>query len=452
MSGKPYNHIEEKIKEAASNYDTSFSEPAWEKMSALLDKEGNRRRPVAWWLFSLVLLCAVGGYLWMYTGKNSKHPTTVGQTSSEKYKAAILPDEVKQKNTASDYVSTILEKDKADPKNKVAPANENKSTSSSIQPVKNKSAAQAFSNKNENASGRHVLTFHRKGKVKTSVTNANPETLPEINETNELQKNEAVPLANDAAKKEVNAEPVPEANLQAATATTENVNKVSPDKPIDIAKTDTSKKQTAIQKNNRHISHFYFLAIAGVEAASVKFLSFAESKFRPVYGVGVGYQFSKKFSVQTGFYAGQKKYTAGPKDYTFKENSYLNGVKLKNVGAVCTVYEIPLVFRYSFLQKKSVQYFATTGLSSYIMKKEAYRYDYWRYNTLYSSNYAYRGNSHLLSSFTFSAGIEKEISKRLSLIVSPSFSIPFSGVGDGKIKLFSAGMQAGLKFQPSAKK
>ena len=126
-------------------------------------------------------------------------------------------------------------------------------------------------------------------------------------------------------------------------------------------------------------------------------------------------------------------------------------VQITKVNAACLVYEIPLTVKYNFIQKPATAYYAAMGISSYIMKKEDYNYYYTRNSVYHETFWEYTGNKNLFSILTFSAGIERKLSSTISLLAEPSFSVPISGVGDGRVKLFSTALQIGLKYQPSKK-
>ena len=162
----------------------------------------------------------------------------------------------------------------------------------------------------------------------------------------------------------------------------------------------------------------------------------------------LGFDITKKISVQSGFYANKKKYIAGPSDYNVKAGSYWSTVPITKVEAACLIYEVPIGVQYRFLQKKSFNAYVGAGISSYIMKTEDYNYFYTRYNREYSKAYTYSGNKHLFSTALFSTGIEKNITKKIAFQLEPSVSMPLKGVGDGDIKLFSTALLFGIKYLP----
>ena len=194
----------------------------------------------------------------------------------------------------------------------------------------------------------------------------------------------------------------------------------------------------------------YVIAVAGAEANGVKL--FSADKITGRYGLGLGYNLNKNLSVQAGFYVSNKKYAATGGDYKTKPGSYWNTVDIKSIEANCRVYEIPISLTYNFPAGKKLSVFASAGLSSYIMKKEDYHFYYERYGMPYWADAYYKGNKNLFSVLRVSAGIEKKINNRFSIIASPGVSIPLSGVGDGQVKLYSADISIGLKFYPFQKK
>ena len=85
------------------------------------------------------------------------------------------------------------------------------------------------------------------------------------------------------------------------------------------------------------------------------------------------------------------------------------------------------------------------------MKRENYRYYYFHNSdTLKSYQMAVPPgeNKHVLSVADFSMGYERKLTQAISFRAEPYLKIPIAGVGEGKVKLISAGLQLGLKLQP----
>ncbi|MFT3680335.1 MAG: outer membrane beta-barrel protein [Ferruginibacter sp.] len=450
MNKKPFEHIEDKIKEAAESYQPPYQEEAWDKMNALLDKEeGKKRRVIFWWMPVLLLLLAGGGY-WYFNKDHKKEniasapvkQNATGTTTSGGSESPGTSSSQTQKHLpASSGQSRMADNT---PANTATPITGAGSTikGSTINP----------SAKTGRSAAKRV---QHKGKL-TSQAVTNIETLQD--EMDESKENNEQPDITTAINKPGNKNEINNTvNKKTDSLSNSNKNIITPntiavtekknEKPVE------TKKQASKKTNeNSKLSRFYFIATLGAEAASVKFLSFENSKLAPSYGIGIGYQLSKHLSVQTGFYAGPKKYIAGHGDYHPKAGSYWSQVYIKKVDANCMVFEIPIAVNYSFLQRSTTSWFVTGGISSYIMKKEQYKYEYMRNYTPYSGAYNYTGNKNLFSVITLAAGFEKSISKKFALRAGPTIGIPISGVGEGSIKLFSAGLHAGIRFQPPSKK
>ena len=429
MEKKQFDYIENRIREAAENSEPAFDEYAWEKMEARLNKEDNRRRRyLLWWfLLPLVFISAGTGYYFL---KNKPAETKNVQHAS------INSNEdksIKKKNISAEKIPTINE--------------DNTSNKINVDIKKNIVLTQATrqlpASNNDIATGditNNSDPYHRFKKGKLS-SKTNPGEVVDIN-THSYEV--------DSSNFILDKTPVDKLTADSSVVIVSDtvIQKDSLKNTATINLPDSSKKD-AIKKAVP--SRFYFLASVAADIGSVKFLSLQNSKLTPKIGIGIGYQLSKKLSVQTGFYAGRKKYIAGPEDYNPKSGSYWDMVQIVKVNASCLVYDIPLTVRYNIIQKPTIDYFATAGFSSYIMKKEDYVYDYTYNNMPYHSSWTYTGNKHFFSVFNISVGIEKKLSPYFSLLAEPYVGIPLSGVGDGNVKLYSAGLQVGLKYNPYRK-
>ncbi len=435
MDKKQFDYIENRIREAAENSEPAFDEYAWAKMEARLNKEDNRRhRYLLWWfLLPLVFISAGTGYYFL----KNKSPETknVQHARINSNEDNIEDKSVKEKNVSAEKVPTISE--------------DNPNIKINVDVKKNKSSTQ--STRQLPVSNNNIVTwdvtynsnnYHRfkKGKL---FSKTNPGEIADINAHSSEVDSSNIILDTTAINK-ITADTSIVILSDTVTQKDSLKNTIVVNLP-DSSKKDNLKKSTS--------SRFYFLASVAADIGSVKFLSFQNSQLTPKIGIGIGYQLSKKLCVQTGFYAGEKKYVAGPNDYTAKYGTYYDTVDIVKVNANCLVYDIPITLRYDFLQKPTIKYYTTIGISSFIMKREDYYYYYnYRYNGMpHEHAYQYTGNKNLFSVFNFSIGLEKKLSPYFSLLAEPYFSIPLSGVGEGSVKLYSAGLQVGLKYTPYRK-
>jgi hypothetical protein len=130
-------------------------------------------------------------------------------------------------------------------------------------------------------------------------------------------------------------------------------------------------------------------------------------------------------------------YTSGP--YTSKV-SFLDGD--------CRVLDIPVNITYYLPLRTRTTFFATAGLSSYIMLKEKYTYTVTANNHdyYYSEDYT-RKNNEWFSMLNLSIGIQRQIGERFWLQAEPFLKAPLSGIGEGKVDLVSMGAFFTIKYQ-----
>jgi hypothetical protein len=460
MSKKQFDHIEDRIREAAANSEPAFDEQAWAAMELRLNKEDKRRRFVFWW-FALPVLFIAGASVLFFYNKPASENSVAGKNSKN-----IIVANQHETGVKITEQSTVIAQDKDVKKDNIPPPEDAMKHDQQKEIVIEETSAIK----------KPVTSVDKVKHYGTKNNFFNPTVAGQANETSLVVNKKAKKIAASKKQKiasqisggaigEENDVAIKEQPPVVISTTAPNVISKQDAKPVfakDSAKPKDSLKNSIakIETGNKpkqkstspSVSRFYFLASAGGEIGSVKMLGFKNNPVTGKFGAGIGYQLSKKMSVQTGFYAGTKKYLAGPGDYKAKAGSYWNMVQIVKVNAACLVYDIPVTVRYNFLQKAGINYFATAGLSSYIMKKEDYDYYYIRNNMPHESAYSYTGNKSAFSVLNFSAGIEKKLSPSFSLQLEPMLSIPLSGVGDGQVKLFNAALQFSIKYQPIKKR
>jgi hypothetical protein len=232
---------------------------------------------------------------------------------------------------------------------------------------------------------------------------------------------------------------------------------------ISKADTATNKKQavtekakdpslTASGKDKKKPSKGFFnnfgITLAG--GADMSYVSISNpGKVTFLYGAGLSYTVAKRITVRAGFNITKKIYSATPAEYN--ATIYPN---LDKINGNCKVYELPLSINYNFGQRKKHNWTAGAGISSYLMKKEYYNYEY---KTTAGQYYYYNRtvdneNKHYFSVLTVSGGYQYNLNNHFSLMAEPYMKIPLKGVGYGKIKLNSAGLLMTVTVKPFAKR
>lgn len=451
-SKKPFDHIEEKIKQAAENSMPAFDEKAWQAMEAKLDKDKRKRRPLLWWFILPLVLAGAWGIYYMNNSEKEISNSTV----------EAKPDRPEKNSSLQDLSNTVMVPSEEEQGSKTitsekaaeATAKTTIGTGTKKLPVSEPGfAGNIVANNKKPLAKRHSVSGNKKGKVNAIVTDAEPGSM----EVNHIPGNETVDVKEEVI---ANNQPVQAAEQidggksdEPSTPKADLIAKAE-EKPVvqtGELKKDEKAPETKKETNKQQYKGLYLLAAGGADAGNTRLLSLNNSKVTAKYGIGIGWQFNKRWSVQTGFYATNKKYVAGPGDYKIKPGSPMGTYPIEKIKAACLVYEIPVSVRYNIVNRSSLALYATAGAASYIMQKEKYDCVYRYANYVYEQEWQYSGNRHLFSTAVFSLGIEKPLSSKLSLLAEPSVSIPLSGVGDGRMNIFSSAALLGVKYYPFKK-
>ena len=472
----PFEEFDNKLREAADNHHPGYDEKAWSKMNQLLDRHLPQQKKDRKGLLLLLLLFAVlaaGGYSYFYSGSQPSSNETIAVNGTDhktgQPESPVKPatPEIPGKKTSASSLSSVKEApvtnhenkplstpDKQDYQSaprysKLSPVNINQ------EPLILKKGS-ASKKPDSFKKGRNQSSFTAKnpyplpGKT-TAVTNAN-DPAPSINlfekkSTGKTETNTTDTITGSAALPSDNTKAEDNKDIHDAAATLINQNEAAI--TVDSAK-NISEKENPLAKKPKKESKIFFLLSGGVDISAVKW---NPGKPEAVYGVGAGYKISDRVAVRTGFYAARKVYTAKAGEYTGAALNYYPN--LKSVDGDCLVYEIPVIVDYSFNSSKNHSWFIGAGLSSLLMKRETYNY-YYKPN--YSQTYIYKErtitnqNKHYFSVADISGGYTLQLDKKLSLRAEPYLRIPLTGIGNGSVKLNSAGILFSAIIHPFNKK
>jgi hypothetical protein len=164
-------------------------------------------------------------------------------------------------------------------------------------------------------------------------------------------------------------------------------------------------------------------------------------------GITVQYRFNQRLSVSTGLIRSEVRYSARGRDYDPPVYWPSNSAP-EHMSAVCLLVDIPVTLRYDVLLFSGSRFFATAGLSSYIMLNEAYnfRYDGYASGQLESWN-GKTGTRHWLSNAGFSVGYELDVHPNWSILAEPFIAVPLREVGWGNVRLYSVGSYLSVRYR-----
>lgn len=449
MNKKPYNEIEAQIKAAASQWEPDWDEHAWKQMEAMLNEDDEHKKPVAWWRFILPVFI-VGGLITFFivnssnqnkktaqtittnAGQASKEKQNINTSDSDKQPTQALVTESAPKTSAITTNNSSLTQ-QHNP-SKIFPSTKNKNRnqySSAAYPL-----AEPINNANQQS-------FTDKSKTQASIVSPTatadlfPEQAPAIEDSSiALKLTQEQPLKSD---------------LNAVQKLADSIQQNSTHKPIDTVQQQMKRQmpptssRLAKTKSNQNEKGFTLTLHAGVESNGTQFPG--TNKLAPRAGLMAGYFLNSRWSINAGFFASNKKYIAGPNDYKAKPGSYWSTVQITKIDANCRVFEIPLAVQYHFAASSKHKSYAGLGLSSFIMDKEDYNYDYIRYNNPYHASAQYKGNKHWFSVLRLYGGLQKNIAPNILLTVQPGLAIPLAGVGEGQIKLYASELLLGIQYR-----
>ena len=182
--------------------------------------------------------------------------------------------------------------------------------------------------------------------------------------------------------------------------------------------------------------------------------SFAQSKLGTNIGLTFAVGISRKLTVTTG-----ALYSVKP--YATNFNNYRNGVKWpvspQAVTADCRMFDIPLNVSYQVYHRNQNKLSFGTGLSSYLMLHESYKFEYGTSSiaSSYSSSSSATGPStinvanpgkYFFGVVNLNATYEHQINSKVGISIQPYMKIPLSNIGYSQVKLQSTGVAVGLSW------
>jgi hypothetical protein len=417
--------MDEALCQAAENYEVDAGKAAdWNAVynavhgperTKPVEEKKKKRRFIYWWL----LLIPLG---WIANTQFNKFNDTYIKTETKKPVAVeqkVTPNKQSsaQGNVAVDTTNTIAAnkyKSKSNLNNKTFVQ-----TNTSQQLISNNNFDDTLKNESSLLQSQELLKNQRQPEVPEQnklseqnkfngidvINSANPNSNPSINQ----QKNNSGALNNDTAAKQPNA-------------------------------AKNAKTSIKLKKSNSH--YFYAGLMVGADLSFVKFQNMCPVGYNT--GLMAGYKFNK-LSIESGLYFVKKNYyTAG--EYFDKTGiPYFTNAEVLSVEGYCNMFEIPLNVKYDISEKKNHAWFITAGVSSYLMNKEFYNYDYIKDGTQhYGSRAYYHASQNFFSVLNLSAGYQLKTGNKTNLRIEPYFKAPLTGVGTGKLSISSMGINAGI--------
>jgi hypothetical protein len=457
-----FEDFDKKIKEAADQHYPAYDEKAWKKMETLLDvylprQKDDRRRII--FLLLLFFLLSGGILLWITAPRK-----TLNKPVAASNKSILQSPDASSQNGASSKSNVVIER------------RDNKTI---VSPDKiNNSAKSAYHRLDEKVTGKETAVNAIgviNDRLKRVELNTNREREEINNESGaekiagdrgiEKEKEKGIDKASKNKPRNSISEDFSKTNISTNIADkksvvdsgdkTSDANKTDVGKPIISSpmasenkkqddKATSARDQKSIKKSRPLPLGISVSSGMDVSAVGTKYVG----KAKLLYGAGLSYGI-KRIVLRTGIYFSRKIYSTEPDEYHLP-NGWPNYYDLQRVDADCEIIQLPVSVSYLLSQSKNHNWFVSTGLTSFLMKRETYNYLFKvSGGPVQSSEWTlYNKNKHYFSVLNLSGGYERKFNERISLSAEPYINLPLEGIGFGKVKLMSTGVMFTLTFKP----
>lgn len=224
-----------------------------------------------------------------------------------------------------------------------------------------------------------------------------------------------------------------------------------------IAANPTAKSTKSTVRQNPGSRPVFALGVIASSDLNGVNSSFQQTKI----GGNFGAMFSvtlKKWTISTGAQYDYKPYLTNFDNY---HTAYKFPTNPSSVKADCRMLDIPVNVNYQVYHQKANSITIGTGLSSYFMLREDYRFNY---DNAYSGSYGYGGvtptgpvhytvvnrNHNILSVLNIDATYTHQINSKFGVTVQPYTKVPLSDVGASQVRLQSTGVAVGINWNINA--
>lgn len=426
--------LEDPVNEAA------FREADWEAMEQMLDKRKKRTGIIYW----LPLLGSVAALLLIFLGWIFFKPQIA--KSKKQQEQAVAANHSGSNHDPNKHISenagtsggSARQAADSSKQNKVAPASYANSLQPSVHIQKNKS----FLPLSTSSARRDTTGYSTKNIAKAAVGKVYDMPFVAANDNNDTATVKTNALSQQAVKQD-NRFLAANAGLSKDTAVNHDPSTKIAGKQIKV------KSLKKIKPGYR--PQFAIGVIASSDFNGVS--SFQQSKIGSNFGLSFSVGLSKKITVSTGVMYAIKPYLTDIANY---HPNYQFPNNLSSVNVNCRMIDIPLNLNYQLYSHRGNKFSVGSGLSSYIILREDYRFNY---NDTYAAASGTSGysiinkNRNIFGILNLDATYERQINSKVGIMLQPYLKLPLSNVGAGQARLQTAGVAVGLNWNltPSSK-
>lgn len=453
--------FENRIREKLSQPEIPFDQEAWSKMEVLLDGKQRRRPAIRWWLpVLLLLLCGVAGWfvLQHHNSRDNVHVSTITNTeqnieshknpdssintdrgegderqqqSSTKEEKYSPPITAGKKNENDEYQLSSIEKEKN--ASSVTADKNNSNDELPLYSTEKKKNPLSVSTPGISGNDQHQRPSTEKNRINKSVSPVMPQTM--IYAAGTGIHDTASARLYTSLKSVMPSWPEMHGLYRLRNDSLVRFPiKASAGMPLTLPAA-TSRKKAGINRKG-----LYLGLMLGPDINMTRSFKYANVGFNA--GVLLHYYTGKRWFFTTGAVYSKKVYGARTEDYTWPEG--VNYRYIKKVSADCDVLDVPVNVNYIVMDRQEQLLAVTAGLSNYFMLKEKYTYSYRSYPD--KEKLVKNENQDYIAVANAGVLYQRRISNRLILGIQPYTKIPLKGIGEGKIRLYSAGLSIHVNF------
>jgi hypothetical protein len=172
--------------------------------------------------------------------------------------------------------------------------------------------------------------------------------------------------------------------------------------------------------------------------------SFQQSKVGTNEGLLFSVGLSRKFTISTGAIYSAKPYITGFENY---HTPYQFPTDPVNVTADCRMLDIPINIGYTVYNKHQNSVAIGTGLSSYLMLHESYKFNYANsYITGPEQFTVPNSDGYYFAILNLNATFQHQVNSKVGFTVQPYVKLPLTTVGYSQVRLQTTGVALGLTW------
>jgi hypothetical protein len=201
----------------------------------------------------------------------------------------------------------------------------------------------------------------------------------------------------------------------------------------------------SINKINPRLGYHPQFALSVLAAPDINGVgSFQQAKVGTNEGLLFSAGVTKKLTLSTGVIYSVKPYLTGFGNY---HTPYQFPTDPVNVTADCRMLDIPLNIGYQVYSRQQNKIALGTGLSSYIMVHESYKFSYDNaYITGPSSYTVPNSNKYFFGVLNLNATFQHQVSQKVAFSVQPYMKLPLTNIGYSQVRLQTTGVAVGLSW------